>query len=113
MALFDAFKYLGGYTSPAHATDDVAGTPKDATHFGPAVFATPASTFNRPDPLGYTNGTYTVYSPPAAAADVCGGKNYIIFIGNGFPNSDTPVQENMKLFWKGLAGARRRSGCPC
>jgi type IV pilus assembly protein PilY1 len=45
MALFDAFKYLGGYTSPAHATDDVAGTPKNATHFGPAVFATPASTF--------------------------------------------------------------------
>ncbi|HEY2968835.1 MAG TPA: PilC/PilY family type IV pilus protein, partial [Casimicrobiaceae bacterium] len=104
MALFDAFKYFGGYTSPAHATDDVAGTPKDATHFGPAVFATPASTFNRPDPLGYTNGTYTAYTPPAAAANVCGGKNYIIFIGNGFPNTDTPPSENMKTFLEGVGG---------
>jgi len=104
MALFDAFKYFGGYTSPAHATDDVAGTPQNATHFGPAVFATPASTFNRPDPLGYTNATYTVYSPPAAAANVCGGKNYIIFIGNGFPNTDTPPSENMKTFLEGVGG---------
>jgi type IV pilus assembly protein PilY1 len=104
MGLFDAFKYFGGYTSPAHATDDVAGTPQNATHFGPAVFATPASTFNRPDPLAYTDGTYTVYSPPAAAADVCGGKNYIIFIGNGFPNTDTPPSENMKTFLEGVGG---------
>ncbi|HEV2041933.1 MAG TPA: PilC/PilY family type IV pilus protein [Casimicrobiaceae bacterium] len=104
MALFDAFKYFGGYTSPAHATDDVAGTPQNATQFGPAVFATPASTFNRPDPLGYANGTYTVYRPPAAAADVCGGKNYIIFIGNGFPNTDTPPSENMKTFLEGVGG---------
>jgi type IV pilus assembly protein PilY1 len=104
MALFDVFKYFGGYTSPAHATDDVAGTPQNATHFGPAVFATPASTFNRPDPLGYTDGTYTVYAPPAAAGDVCGGKNYIIFIGNGFPNSDTPPTENMMTFLQGVGG---------
>jgi type IV pilus assembly protein PilY1 len=112
MALFDAFKYLGGYTSPAHATDDVAGTPKDATHFGPDVFATPAITFNRPDPLGYTNGTNTVYSPPAAAADVCGGKNYIIFIGNGFPNTDTPPTENMKTFLEGVGGSSTQIWMP-
>jgi len=106
MALFDAFKYFGGYTSPAHATDDVAGTPKDATHFGPAVFATPASTFNRPDALGYVGGSnFSIYAPPAAAADVCGGKNYIIFIGNGFPNSDTSSQENMKTFLEGVGGS--------
>src|SRR6185436_15888003 len=38
-AMFEAFKYFGGYTSPAHVGDDVAGTPVDATHFGPAAFA--------------------------------------------------------------------------
>src|SRR5437867_785975 len=96
MALFDAFKYFGGYTSPAHALDDVAGTPQDATNFGPAVFATPPSTFNKPDPLGYVPGSnYTVYSPPTAAADACGGKNYVIFVGNTVPNTDTPPSENM------------------
>jgi type IV pilus assembly protein PilY1 len=113
MALFDAFKYFGGYTSPAHATDDVAGTPKNAAHFGPDVFATPASTFNRPDPLGYANGTYTVYSPPAAAAaDVCGGKNYIIFIGNGFPNSDTAPSADMKTILEDVGGNSTQIALP-
>jgi type IV pilus assembly protein PilY1 len=104
MTLFDAFKYFGGYTSPAHATDNVAGTPQDATHFGTAVFATPAVTFNRPDVAGYTNASSTVYRPPAAAADVCGGKNYIIFVGNGFPNTDTAPSEDMKMFLDGVGG---------
>ena len=103
MALFDAFKYFGGYTSPVHATDNVAGAPQNATQFGPAVFATPPSTFSKPDPLGYVLGSnYTVYSPPAAAADVCGSKNYIVFVGNTVPNSDTPPSEDMSLFLKGV-----------
>src|SRR5215471_19213478 len=75
MALFDAFKYFGGFTSPAHATDGIAGSPLDAFHFGPAVFASPPRTFNRPDPLGYTDSSYTAYRPPTAAAEACGGKN--------------------------------------
>lgn len=35
-AMYEAFKYFGGYTSPAHATDDVMSTPVDQTHFGGA-----------------------------------------------------------------------------
>jgi type IV pilus assembly protein PilY1 len=112
MALFDAFKYYGGYTSPAHATDDVAGVPQDAFHFGPAVFATPASTFNRPDPAGYTDGTFTTYLPPAAAANVCSGRNYIIFIGNGFPNTDTSPSENMATFLAGIGGNTAQIAMP-
>ena len=112
MALFDTFKYLGGYTSPAHATDDVAGTPQDATHFGPDVFATPPSTFNRPDPAAYTDGTYATYVPPSAAADTCGGRNYVIFIGNGFPDSDTPPSENMKTFLEGVGGNSTQIAMP-
>ncbi len=92
--LFEAFKYFGGYTSPAHAHDDVAGSPIDtvagpaATHFGPVRFAgnpdakTDSSAFAAP---------FNTYAPPISAANSC-AKNYIIFIGNGFPTQDlSPV----------------------
>jgi type IV pilus assembly protein PilY1 len=92
-ALFEAFKYFGGYTSPAHAHDDVAGTPIDtvagpsATHFGPRRFGgnpdakTDSSAFAAP---------FTTYAPPTSATNSC-AKNYIIFIGNGFPTQDLPA----------------------
>ena len=46
-ALFEAFKYFGGYSTPAHAAagDDLGGTPVDttagatATHFGPVRYS--------------------------------------------------------------------------
>ncbi len=104
MALFDAFKYLGGYTSPAHATDNVAGAPVDAFHFGPPVFATPPSTFNQPAQGAYTDASFTVYNPPSVAADACGVANYIVFIGNGFPNTDTAPSENMATILQGIGG---------
>src|SRR5215471_10751164 len=115
MALFDAFKYFGGFTSPAHATDNVAGMPQDAFHFGPAVFATPPRTFNRPDPKGYDPNfpAFTVYVPPAASTEACGGKNYIIFIGNGFPNSDTPpTMNNMSDRLAGIGGNTTQIAMP-
>ncbi len=80
--MFDVFKYFGGYTSPAHATDDVAGTPVSRTRFGPQVYADIDKTIA--NPLAY-NSSFTTYFPPAQSS--C-GKNFIIFIGNGFPNSD-------------------------
>jgi type IV pilus assembly protein PilY1 len=104
MALFDAFKYYGGFTSPKHATDDVAGAPTDAFHFGTRVFATPAGTFEFPDAAAYTDASDTVYVPPAPTNAPCGGKNYIIFIGNSFPNSDTPPQEDMSKILSEVGG---------
>jgi type IV pilus assembly protein PilY1 len=88
-ALFDAFKYFGGYTSPTHAKDDVAGTPTDKTHFGTAVFndLTPTA---KADASGYLGGGFTAYSTPISTANSC-SKSYIIFIGNGFPNEENPV----------------------
>lgn len=85
--LFDAFKYFGGYTSPAHAADGVAGSPTDKTHFGETVFndLTPAA---KADATGYATGGYTTYAGPISSANSC-AKNYIIFIGNGFPNDDS------------------------
>jgi type IV pilus assembly protein PilY1 len=84
--LFDAFKYFGGYTSPTHANDGVAGAPTDKTHFGPAVFndLTPTA---KADPSGYASGGFTAYSSPLSSANSC-SKSYIIFIGNGFPNAE-------------------------
>jgi type IV pilus assembly protein PilY1 len=81
--LFDAFKYFGGYTSPAHATDNVAGTPQDATHFGPMVFD--QQQIASADAAGYTSAAQTTFS--SVVNDVC-ARNFIIFIGNGFPKVD-------------------------
>ena len=86
--LFEVFKYFGGYTNPANGFTDVAGTPMDATHYGPYRHAG--------DPDSKTDGTAFVdpagklqYIPASGPADSsCAGKNYVIFIGNGFPNSD-------------------------
>ena len=93
-SMFEVFKYLGGYTSPAHSTDDVAGTPVDttagvgATHFGPIRYS------GNPDPkidqrafVNGSGGSRTTYNPVVGAATAC-GKNYVILIGNGFPSGD-------------------------
>jgi type IV pilus assembly protein PilY1 len=91
--LFEVFKYFGGFTSPANAFNDIGGTPVDtvagpgATHFGPVRYAgnpdpkTDASAFSAP---------FTTYAPPTLAGAAC-AKNYVIFIGNGFPNQDLPA----------------------
>src|SRR5439155_13706611 len=54
-----AFKYFGGYTSPAHCCDDVAGGPTDRLHFGPIAFQgaalNPTGTYRR-DYLGNNSG---------------------------------------------------------
>jgi len=92
-ALFEAFKYFGGYTSPLHAHDDVAGTPIDtaagpsATHFGPVRFG--GSPDPKTDSTAFTSA-FTTYAPPISAGSSC-AKNYVIFIGNGFPNQDLPA----------------------
>ena len=87
--MFEAFKYFGGYTSPAHATDDVAGSPLSASQFGPARYA--GNPDAKSDPYAYTLTTdtnRTTYIPPITSTDNC-AKTYVIFIGNGFPSQDS------------------------
>lgn len=94
--MFEAFKYFGGYTNPLHANDDpvtasTPGTPTDASHYGPYRYAAGAT---EPDPksdkyafLNYaTDANRTLYDLGLKSC----AKNYIIFIGNGMPNSDSP-----------------------
>ena len=107
-AMMEAFKYFGGFTSPLHATDNVAGTPTDKTHFGMAAFAggadngsvrrdyrnnnTPASraaayygaeqtTLNN---NALDSNSQNVYTNPIV--DPC-AKNFIVFISNGNPST--------------------------
>jgi type IV pilus assembly protein PilY1 len=111
-AMFEAFKYFGGYTTTANANNDVAGGPADSTHFGPIAYAGGASnnsgTYRR-DYLGNNSGgvnsptgnrsatkngadnntafadaSSNVYISPIS--DGC-AKNFIIFIGNGNPST--------------------------
>lgn len=91
--LFEAFKYFGGYTCPDHATDDVAacltGT-VDAGHFGALRYAgDPSESVIRRDAAAYSGGaTQPNYESPLSAANSC-AKNYVIFIGNGYPTQDS------------------------
>jgi Tfp pilus tip-associated adhesin PilY1 len=87
-ALFEAFKYFGGYSTPAHAAagDDLGGTPVDtvagatATHFGPIRYSNLDTKIDQ----RAMDATKTRYNPPGSSCS----KNYIIFIGNGSPHGD-------------------------
>jgi hypothetical protein len=88
-AMFEVFKYFGGYTSPAHALDNVAGTPADANDFGPMCYLPGTQTYL--DPAAYTNSpTDTIFNSPLSSTNSC-AKNFVIFIGNGYPSQDSPA----------------------
>lgn len=89
-ALFDAFKYFGGYTNPDGALIPAAATPIGHTGFGPERFSLkntlddvlafkdpPANTAYLSPKMGSSNGE-------------CGSKNFILLVGNTWPNSDNP-----------------------
>ena len=85
-ALYEAFKYFGGYTDPAHAHSDSTPSPyiTDSTHFGPARYS---GLDSKADPFAFTNPSKNIYAPPfnADGSNSC-ARNYIIFIGNGYPS---------------------------
>ncbi len=89
-ALYEAFKYFGGYTSPANAHLDpaVAGTPTGKEGFGPYRYAGPIpTTETKYDKDAFIDPT-TGKAQYANWNGVACAKNYVIFIGNGFPNSE-------------------------
>ena len=85
-AMFEAYKYLGGFSSPAYAQRDQQppGALNDQTHHGLARYAgtVPNSKF---DLAAYVDANKNMYRDWVTNA--C-GKNYVVFIGNGFPNQD-------------------------
>ena len=82
--MFSAFKYFGGYTSPAHADDNVAGSPTSTSQFGTLRY-----TDGRylGDPAAYTDADQTDYNSPLDSDNSC-ARNFVIFIGNGYPSQD-------------------------
>jgi Tfp pilus tip-associated adhesin PilY1 len=89
--LFEAFKYLGGFTEPAKARLNTAGSPTSATQFGTLRYggspASSADVKNRMDRSAYTDDARSNYNPPIDSTNQC-AKTYIVFIGNGFPTQD-------------------------
>ena len=90
-ALFDVFKYLGGFTSPANAQTGIAGSPVDSSHFGQDRYSGDPDL--KSDPDAYVNGIFDplkrTYKSPLDINNSC-AKTYVIFIGNGFPTQDSP-----------------------
>ena len=92
--LFEVFKYFGGFTDPARAHTDpaVAGTPVDFSHFGPLRYARMSGPGDpNADAAAYNGSNQTGYNPiiDASLTESC-AKNYLVFIGNGFPSTDAP-----------------------
>ncbi len=85
--MFEAYKYFGGYTSPANANNNTAGEPQSSTHYGPYRYA--GNPDANTDASAFTSAAKTQYIPASTATGDCPGKNYIVFIGNGFPNADS------------------------
>lgn len=84
-ALFEAYKYLGGFTNPANSQTGVAGSPVSSTRYGPLRYA--GNPDPKSDPAAFTTAAKTEYRSPIDASSSC-GQNSIIFIGNGFPGKD-------------------------
>lgn len=90
--LWDVFKYFGGYTYAGLANKDQAPTTNPVVGtvpvFGTKFYGTiDGSIAGRQDPLAYTGSATTGDYVPVSGAGC--NKNYVIFIGNGFPSQDS------------------------
>lgn len=87
-AMMDVFKYFGGYTDPAHANTDSSPNPPNALAWN--MFGNQKYSFLDPksDPAGYTGSPTSVFmTSPITTAASC-ARNYVVFIGNGYPSQD-------------------------
>jgi type IV pilus assembly protein PilY1 len=106
-ALFEIYKYFGGYTNPANAFTDVAGSPISATQYGGLRYA--GNPDAKSDPAAYVNGaTDTTKRAYISPIDNSCSQNAIIFVGNGFPNGDSPAS-----LLSGVGGNTTQVPMPC
>jgi len=93
-ALYEAFKYFGGWSRPDKIVSGSGapdtGLQMDATHFGPDRNSTPT---DLEDSGAFTNPGKSTYLSPITGANSC-GKNFIILIGNTWPNQEFDVNQN-------------------
>ncbi len=86
--LYEAFKYFGGWTDLPKATFD-------RTHFGPDRYGDKADYKGAvlEDPLAFTDDSRMRYKSPLSDGGSC-GNNYIVLVGNTWPNSDFGTDTN-------------------
>ncbi|MDQ3565705.1 MAG: PilC/PilY family type IV pilus protein [Pseudomonadota bacterium] len=89
--LYEAFKYYGGYANPTQAKQGLGGTPTDRTHFGTARYVEP-NAFEDVD--AFTNPGKNNYQSPISSTNSC-GKNYLILVGNTWPNQEYGTNQNV------------------
>lgn len=88
-ALFEAFKYFGGYANTNDVEATAPGSPTQPKGFGPARHSNPTS-FE--DAGAFQTAAKKYYLSPIGE-DSC-GQNYIVLIGNQFPNQEYGSNQN-------------------
>ncbi|AYH45044.1 PilC/PilY family type IV pilus protein [Azoarcus sp. DN11] len=89
VALFEAFKYFGGYANTNGVAATAMGSPPGALGFGPIRFSNPNTL---EDPTAFTDQTKTTYKSPISV-NSC-GNNYLVVVGNKFPNQESGTDQN-------------------
>lgn len=91
-AMYEIFKYFGGYTDPTNArkTPQVAGSPVSGTAYGPKRFSSP-NTLD--DAAAFVSAGSDTYKSPLDTASEC-ARNYVILVGNTFPNAEPTGPQN-------------------
>jgi type IV pilus assembly protein PilY1 len=98
--LYEAFKYFGGYARPTGS--DSGAVLADATHYGPVRYSKPIAL---EDPLAFRDPlTKTTYAGPGAGSSC--GANYIILIGNTWPNQEYGTDTNVSPYPTNLLMSR-------
>ena len=98
-SLYEAFKYFGGYSRPDLITSGsggTAGSPQSATAFGPIRNSKPTTL---EDAGAFTDSGKSTYKSPITGTNTC-GKNFIILIGNTWPNQEKDVDTNTSPYPK-------------
>lgn len=92
-AMFEAFKYFGGYANTNGDAATAPGGPTQAKGFGPQRYTNKDAKISgtltlkdMEDPAAFVTGQREIYESPIKA-DSC-GNNYLIVIGNQFPNQE-------------------------
>ncbi|WP_332671274.1 pilus assembly protein [Aromatoleum sp.] len=88
-ALFEAFKYFGGYAKTNDAAATAMSSPAGERGFGPLRYSKP---LDLEDPAAFETSAKNKYKSPIGE-DSC-GKNYILLIGNQFPNQEYGTDQN-------------------
>lgn len=83
-ALFEAFKYFGGYTNPGLLSTNTPGSPSGAQGYGPVRFS---NSTTLEDAAAFTTASKTTYKSPITTDGAC-GPSYLVVVGNTYPNAE-------------------------